>query len=142
MSDRYFLDTNIIIYAYDDRDQRKQTIAKKLIVDGITNNLASISYQVVQEFINVVTKKFEHPLSWSDCKLFIDRSLSLVWDINPSNQLFQSAMDIAERWKFSFYDSLIIAAALEAGCTTLYSEDLQHEQQIYSVQIINPFAED
>lgn len=139
MNGRYFLDTNIIIYSYDDRDERKQKIAKNLIVKGINNNLASISYQVVQEFINVVTKKFEQPLSWSDCKLFIDRSLSLMWDVNPDNQLIHTAMDISERWKFSFYDSLIIAAALDAGCSTLYSEDLHHEQKIYSVQIIDPF---
>lgn len=111
MNDRYFLDTNIIVYSYDKRDKRKQEISKRLIVDGITQNTASISYQVVQEFINVVTKIFEQPLSWSDCKLFVDRSLSLMWDINPSNQLIYSAMDIAKRWKFSFYDSLIIAAA-------------------------------
>lgn len=142
MKDRYFLDTNIIVYAYDDRDIRKQTVAKNLIAKGVSNDTASISYQVVQEFINVATRKFQSPLNWSDCKRFIDRSLALIWDINPSKGLMHSALDISERFKYSFYDSLIIAAALEAGCSALYSEDLQHKQQIYSVQIINPFAED
>ena len=139
MSDRYFLDTNIIVYAYEKNDLKKQRVAKDLIIEGISNDLASISYQVVQEFVNVATKKFKSPIKWSDCQLFIDRSLALIWDVNPSKELIHSAMNISERWKYSFYDSLIIAAALEAGCSILYSEDLQHKQQIYSVQILNPF---
>lgn len=140
MSDRYFLDTNIIVYAYESEDLNKQKIAKELIIKGVSNNTASISYQVIQEFVNVATKKFKSPIKWSDCQLFIDRSLSLIWDVNPNKELIYSAINIAERWKYSFYDSLIIAAALEAGCSTLYSEDLQHKQKIYSVQIINPFV--
>ncbi|MFY0696648.1 MAG: PIN domain-containing protein [Balneola sp.] len=140
MSDRYFLDTNIIVYAYESEDLNKQKIAKELIIKGVSNNTASISYQVIQEFVNVATKKFKSPIKWSDCQLFIDRSLALIWDVNPHKELIYSAINIAERWKYSFYDSLIIAAALEAGCSTLYSEDLQHNQKIYSVQIINPFV--
>ncbi|MEP0005774.1 MAG: PIN domain-containing protein [Balneola sp.] len=140
MSDRYFLDTNIIVYAYESEDLNKQKIAKELIIKGVSNNTASISYQVIQEFVNVATKKFKSPIKWSDCQLFIDRSLALIWDVNPNKELIYSAINIAERWKYSFYDSLIIAAALEAGCSTLYSEDLQHKQKIYSVQIINPFV--
>lgn len=140
MSDRYFLDTNIIVYVYESEDLNKQKIAKELIIKGVSNNTASISYQVIQEFVNVATKKFKSPIKWSDCQLFIDRSLALIWDVNPNKELIYSAINIAERWKYSFYDSLIIAAALEAGCSTLYSEDLQHKQKIYSVQIINPFV--
>ncbi len=140
MSDRYFLDTNIIVYAYESEYLNKQKIAKELIIKGVSNNTASISYQVIQEFVNVATKKFKSPIKWSDCQLFIDRSLALIWDVNPNKELIYSAINIAERWKYSFYDSLIIAAALEAGCSTLYSEDLQHKQKIYSVQIINPFV--
>lgn len=140
MSDRYFLDTNIIVYAYESEDLNKQKIAKELIIKGVSNNTASISYQVIQEFVNVATKKFKSPIKWSDCQLFIDRSLALIWNVNPNKELIYSAINIAERWKYSFYDSLIIAAALEAGCSTLYSEDLQHKQKIYSVQIINPFV--
>ncbi|MEP5944009.1 MAG: PIN domain-containing protein, partial [Balneola sp.] len=127
-------------YAYESEDLNKQKIAKELIIKGVSNNTASISYQVIQEFVNVATKKFKSPIKWSDCQLFIDRSLALIWDVNPNKELIYSAINIAERWKYSFYDSLIIAAALEAGCSTLYSEDLQHKQKIYSVQIINPFV--
>jgi len=63
-----------------------------------------------------------------------------LWRIMPSQALYQSALDLHARYQFSFYDSLIIAAALAAGCTRLYSEDLQHGQRIEGLTIENPFA--
>ncbi|MDX1641434.1 MAG: PIN domain-containing protein [Balneolaceae bacterium] len=140
MSDRYFLDTNIIIYSFDDRDVQKQEIAKQLITEGLLQNQAVISYQVVQEFVNVVTRKFSTPLSVKDCQLYVDSILGPMWEVYSSKGLIRSALDITERWQYPFYDSLIIAAALEASCKILYSEDLQHEQKIYSLQILNPFT--
>lgn len=139
MSDRYFLDTNIIIYSFDDRDLQKQEMAKQLITEGLLQNQSVISYQVVQEFVNVSTRKFSTPLTLKDCQLYIDTILEPMWEIYSSKELIRSAFDITERWQYSFYGSLIIAAALEASCNILYSEDLQHEQKIYSVQILNPF---
>lgn len=139
MSDRYFLDTNIIIYSFDDRNVSKQEISKNLITEGILQRQAVISYQVVQEFVNVSTRKFAMPLTLKDCELYLDSILSPMWEVYSSKELIHSAFDITERWQYSFYDSLIIAAALEASCNILYSEDLQHEQKIYSLQILNPF---
>jgi len=139
MNDRYFLGTNIIIYSFDSGEKQKQKIAQKLISNGLKHNHTSISYQVVQEFINVATRKFIQPLSHNDCKLYIDNVLSLLWEVYPNQNLFHEALGIAEKWKYSFYDSLIIASALEASCNILYSDDLQHKQKIYSLQIINPF---
>lgn len=130
---------NIIIYSFDDNSKEKQAIANELIVQGISESNAFISYQVVQEFVNVATRKFMIPLTNSDCKLYVDKVLTLLWDVYPSKELIHSALDLSERWRYSFYDALIIAAALEASCTILYSEDLQHEQKIFSLQIINPF---
>ncbi|MDZ7806320.1 MAG: hypothetical protein U5K71_04305 [Gracilimonas sp.] len=66
---------------------------------------------------------------------------AILWQVYSSKDLIYSAIGIKEQFKFSFYDSLIIAAALEAGCKTLYSEDLQHNQTIYSIQIIDPFRD-
>ena len=60
--------------------------------------------------------------------------------MNPTAALYQSAVSFQSRYGFSFYDSLIVAAALEAGCTRLYSEDLQHGQQIQRLTILNPFV--
>ena len=64
---------------------------------------------------------------------------SPLWQVNPTVALYRSAVSLQSRYRFSFYDSLIVAAALEAGCTRLYSEDLQHDQQIQQLTILNPF---
>ena len=67
-----------------------------------------------------------------------------IWRINqiePTPELYRSGLQVQARYGFSFYDSLIVAAALEAGCATLYSEDMQHGQQIQGLTIRNPFAE-
>ena len=63
-----------------------------------------------------------------------------LWQVNPTAALYQSAITLQGRYGFSFYDSLIVAAALEGGCTRLYSEDLQHGQQIQRLTILNPFV--
>ncbi|NBC64233.1 MAG: PIN domain-containing protein [Bacteroidetes bacterium] len=140
MSDRYFLDTNIIVYSFDERDSNKQETSEKLIKNGLIHNQGVISYQVIQEFINVSTRKFETPLSLKDCQLYVDSIMDPMWEVYSSKDLIHSAFDITERWQYSFYDSLIVAAAIEASCNILYSEDLQHEQKIYSLQILNPFV--
>ena len=139
MSDRYFLDTNIFIYTFDVRYPEKQEIAKQLISEGLERNHTSVSWQVIQEFINASTRKFAEPITLTDCKLYVDTTLAPMWDIYPTRDLIHSALDLSERWQYSFYDSLIIASALQASCTILYSEDLQHEQTIKSLQIIDPF---
>ena len=140
MSDKFFLDTNIIICSFDERNPTKQRIAQDLIEAGLKENRTAVSYQVIQEFINVATRKFAVPLSHRDCKLFLDNVLIYLWEVYTSRQLVDSALDISERWQYSFCDALIIAAALEASCTILYSEDLQHRQKIYGLEIINPFT--
>ncbi len=142
MSDKYFLDTNIFVYSVDQHSLEKHSIAKDLILDGIANGMACISYQVIQEFINVSTKKFSIPLNLSDSSKYVEKILEPLCEVFSSFELFHNAIDLMERWKYSFYDSLIIAAAIESGCAILYSEDLQHNQKIYSLTIVNPFFND
>lgn len=142
MSDKIFFDTNIFAYSFDHSDLKKKKRASNLIKTHLENRTGVISYQVVQEFINVAYRKFKRPMGMRELERFIEDVLSPFWEIYASKDLIFSAIGIKEQFNFSFYDSLIIAAALEAGCSTLYSEDLQHEQKIYSVQIIDPFAED
>lgn len=140
MSAKVFLDTNIFVYSFDNRDPRKRNLALELIYKTSEANTARISYQVVQEFVNVATKKFTKPLKQSDVRLYLESIMSPMWQVNSSLGLTRKALDIQERWAYSFYDSLIIASALEAGCSILYSEDLQHGQTIEGLRIINPFA--
>ncbi len=140
MSGKFFLDTNILIYTFDSRSPAKQQKARQLVADALTTQQGIISFQVVQEFLNVASRKFVKPLSLQDCQKYLNQVLAPLCEVFPSINLYGQAIEMAERWGYTFYDSLIIAAALEAECRTLYSEDLQHQQTIQDMVITNPFA--
>jgi predicted nucleic acid-binding protein len=122
MSAKVFFDTNILVYARDDRDPRKQRIASRLLTQHGTSRTGIISYQVVQELLNVLLVKASHKISPIDAQ-----------------ELLETVLRLQERYRLSWYDSLIVAAAQQAGCKLLYSEDLQHGQQFGPVTIHNPF---
>lgn len=132
-----FLDSNVIIYAYDDRDDRSQ-IAYDLVSESVQTG-ACISFQVVQEVLNVLTRSALGAGISDAANTVLEEVLLPMWRVMPSRALYASAIGIRRRYSYSFYDSLIIAAALEAGCTRLYSEDFQHEQRIERLTIVNPF---
>lgn len=134
MSGKVFFDTNVLVYAHTDIDTVKQSIAQNLIL----NNESFISSQVIQELANTLFRKFKH--TWKDIEKVVTEAIdNNSLQIN-SGQTVLKACKIAERYAFSFYDSLIIAAAIECGCTVLYSEDMNHGQIIEEkLKIINPF---
>src|SRR5579875_1023602 len=134
-----FIDSNVIVYLLDERDPEKRATAERLIYPALDTGDAQISFQVVQETLNVITRKLQTPVTPPDAQRFLNDVLLPLWRIMPSQALYQSALDLHARYQFSFYDSLIIAAALAAGCTRLYSEDLQHGQRIEGLIIQNPF---
>ena len=139
MSDKFFLDTNIFVYAFDSTDSKRQDKANNLIKFALANHMGCISYQVIQEFLNVATRKFAVPLSIPDCEKYLNSVLSPLCEIYSNIDLYFRSLDILERWQFSFYDSLIISAALQSNCKILYTEDLQHQQKIQDLIICNPF---
>ncbi len=139
MKDNFFLDTNIFVYSFDRSQPDKQRIAKNSINEALTHKNGSISYQVIQEFLNVASRKFATPLSIEDCQIYLNNVLEPLCSVFSSPELFHHALDISSRWQFSFYDSLIVAAALSVDCRILYTEDLQHNQKIENMLIINPF---
>ena len=134
MKDKVFIDTNIIIYGYSATEPIKQKVAERIAQEG-TN---FISTQVIQEFSNVLSKKFK--LSWTEIiKAINEVSVNYSVVINSPDSIV-NACKIASRYKYSFYDSLIISSALKANCKTLFTEDLQHNQLIENkLRIINPF---
>ncbi len=141
MNAKFFLDTNVIIYALEGTPASKSDVAEALILRGIKEGLGIISYQVVQECLNAVTRKARIALPLSDALDFMRDTLGPLCKVFPgSTALFEAALGLHGRYKYSFYDSLIIAAALEAGCALLYSEDLRHGQQIGQLRIENPFV--
>jgi predicted nucleic acid-binding protein len=136
-----FFDSNIFVYMFDERDLRKWQIARSLVHQALESGSAVISFQVIQETLNVITRKLVDPVNHNDAVELLDKMFLPLWKVNPSPALYKRGLDIKSRYQYSFYDSLIIAAALEAGCKTLYSEDMQHGQQIERVTIKNPFIE-
>ena len=131
----------MFVYQLERLDARKATMAERLIERGIASRTACISFQVVQECLNTALRKAQTPLSVDAMRKYLQAVLAPLYRVQPSLRLYHTALDIQARYRFSFYDSLIVAAALEAGCKRLYSEDLQHGQQIEGLTIENPFQE-
>lgn len=136
---RFFLDTNILIYTFDQTAPQKQEIATKLLEDALGGE-GYISSQVILEFLNVAMRRLNPPLTNTQCERYLEAVLFPLCEFYPDNGFFQRGLEIQDRWRFSWYDSLIITAALECGCETLYSEDLQHRQKVENLTIINPFV--
>ncbi len=134
-----FLDSNIFVYLFDETAPDKARIAERLVTNGLANGSASISFQVVQEILSVITRKLKIRATLEEAQRFLDKVLFPLWRIMPSQRLYQRGLEIQARYRYSFYDALIIAAALDAGCHRIYSEDLQHGQQIEGLTIENPF---
>ena len=135
--DKAFIDSNILVYLFDESDLDKYHQAESLVNGLVEDVTGCISYQVVQETLNVLIGKLEIDRHRLD--EFMTDIVAPLWEIYPTPELYLRALDLRERYGFSFYDSLIIAAALEAGCTRLYTEDMQHGQQIQGLAIENPF---
>ena len=135
-----FLDTNIFVYAFLASEPLKRTKAVELIETSLGSGRGCISYQVVQEFADVARKKFATCLSASDCQAFIDAAMQPLMRVASSTELVHTAMNLQDELKYSFYDCLMLAAALEAGADTLYTEDLQLWQLVHgTLRIVNPF---
>lgn len=135
MKDKAFIDSNLFIYSYTDVFSGKQATARKLIEELPQ---VFISTQVLNEFINTMLKKMKMP--WEVITGNLQEIIENTQVKTISAQTVLKACNIANKHKFSYYDSLIIAAALEADCNTLYSEDMHHNQLIEKkLKIINPF---
>jgi predicted nucleic acid-binding protein len=132
MPAKAFIDTNIVIYALGPQSS-KASLAAPLFASNPT-----ISTQVLSETANVALKRLALPISETRKLLLTLESLCRVEIIVPST--LNLAFDITERYGFSWYDSLSVASALEAGCDTLYTEDLHHDQLIEGrLTVTNPF---
>ena len=133
MNDKAFFDTNVLVYAIVENDPRKIGARELLAVGG------TISVQVLSEFVSVVRRKVKMP--WDDVRATMQWILLLCPEaITLTLKTHERAVGIAERYGYRIYDSLIVASALEAKCTILYSEDMQDGQVIdRTLTIRNPF---
>ncbi len=138
MNDRIFLDTNILVYAYDKHDPYKQKCAQSLLREGIQNDSAAMSSQVLGEFFCIITQKIQEPMS-ADAAHDIIMKLSIIPVVEIDLAMVNRAIDTHKKYQISYWDSLIIAAAERAKCQKVLSEDFNSGQTYYSVLALNPF---
>jgi predicted nucleic acid-binding protein len=139
MNVKSFLDTNIIVYAFDPSSPKKAEIAQRLVTDGAADKQAIISYQVVQEFINVALRGFRLAIVRSDLESFVLTALFPMMAISSSPALMIEALRLQGENQLAWHDALIVAAALQGGCKVLYSEDMQPGRRYRDLVIQNPF---
>jgi len=134
-----FVDTNVLVYAHDRSETRKQPVAEALIRDLWRSRTGSLSTQVLQEFYVVATRKFDPPMSHRAAREVV--ALYGEWSVVQVDvALVLSASQLEERHKLSFWDALIVEAARRSGATRLVTDDLQPRRRIGGVSIENPFA--
>ncbi len=135
MNAKIFFDTNVLVYLYSEDELEKQA----QIITPIKNTENRwISTQVLNELSNTLRRKFK--LEYADIANVITEIRDNFEIITVQIETIERALKIAEKYRYSYYDSVIIAAALESSCELLYSEDMQHKQIIEGqLQIINPF---
>lgn len=136
--DKTFVDTNIIIYAYDVTAGKKHKTAGNILADLWNSGLGVISTQVLQEFFVNVVQKIPKPIGKKQAKEIVRDFLKWHVVVNTGNSIIE-AIDISLKFGYSFWDSMIIEAAITGGAVALISEDLQEGQVISGVTIRNPF---
>jgi predicted nucleic acid-binding protein len=139
MNGKFFLDTNLLVYCFDNNVAVKKRVANQFVTDALRDQSGVISYQVIQEFLNVATRKFAVPMGTMEATQYLNDVLIPLCEVYPSQKLYEEALRIQFRFSLSFYDSSILAAAQEAGCEVLWSEDLRNGLRVGDVVVKNPF---
>jgi predicted nucleic acid-binding protein len=137
MADKYFVDTNILLYAHDPSGGVKHDRARQLIEHLWATGQGVLSTQVLQELCVNLRRKIAHPLSVDEIRRLIQDYLSWEIVVNTPQSVVQ-ALEIELRYKISYWDALVLQAAESAGAAILYSEDLAAGQHYGAVQVVNP----
>jgi predicted nucleic acid-binding protein len=139
MNDRFFLDTNVFVYSFDASAPAKARRATELIRRAVATGKGVVSFQVVQEFFNVALRRFAQPMTVADAEQYLAAVFRPLMAIHSSQALYAEALRLNERYRLSWYDALIVAAAIEGQSTLLLSEDLQDGQRFDGLRVQNPF---
>ncbi|MEN8164922.1 MAG: PIN domain-containing protein [Acidobacteriota bacterium] len=135
-----FVDTNVLIYAYDPTNAVKHALAQSLLERLWADRAGRISVQVMQEFFNISTKKIPSPLL-PDQSLAILRQLA-NWPVySPGPEDVFAAVELTKRASVSFWDAMILVAAHGSGSKTLWTEDLNDGESVLEVEVHNPFRD-
>jgi predicted nucleic acid-binding protein len=137
MADKYFVDTNILLYAHDPSGGAKRDRARQLLAHLWTTGQGVLSTQVLQELCVNLRRKVARPLAVDEVRRLVQDYLSWEIVVNTSESVIQ-ALEIEVRYKISYWDALILQAAESAGAAVLYSEDLAAGQKYGAVHVVNP----
>ena len=136
--DKVFLDTNLLLYAYDAGSPAKHAVAVRILEDLWRSGNGILSTQVLQEFFVNVTKKIPKPLSITVGREIVEDFLK--WKTVPiEGRTILRAIDLHDKYKYAFWDFLVVQSAIEGGARWLFSEDLKDGQRIGDLTIRNPF---
>lgn len=133
-----FVDTNVLVYAFDRSETRRRRIAVELLDELAGSNRLRLSTQVLQEFFVTVTRKIAHPLPAGEALELLDDLAA--WPLFLVDyQAIRQAAGLAAELPLAFWDALVLVAARRSGADLLYSEDLSHDRVIHGVRIVDPF---
>ncbi len=138
MSAAEFLDTNVLVYAYDRGDPRKQKIAQGLIHRALEGEIAASS-QVLGEFASTLLHKLSPPVKPVDLALLLD-ALAPIYLVPLDGAIILRAVNAHAQYGLHFYDGMIVATAEREGCQRIWSEDLSAGQEYFGVKVVNPFV--
>lgn len=139
MSDKAFVDSNILVYAHDLGSGTKHDVARALIEELWRDRSGVLSTQVLQEFLVNVRRKAQRPLTVAEASRVVEDFLAWEVVVNTGQSILQ-ALKLEQQFQVSFWDALIVQAANLASAGTLYSEDLNHGQRYGTVEVLNPFV--
>lgn len=137
MSDKYFVDTNILVYAHDSQQGSKHARARALLEVLWENGTGALSTQVLQELTVNLRRKTARPLSTKETRKVIEDYARWEVVVNTAESVLE-ALDLEGRYRISFWDALIVQAAGSCGAAVLYSEDLADGQSYGGVRVVNP----
>ncbi len=138
MSDKTFIDTNVLIYAHDKDANAKHKIAKEVLQELWSERTGVLSAQVLQEFYVNVTRKIPSPLSKDLARLVV--SSYAIWCLETTPNEILAAFRIEDESRIGFWDALIVSSAAKLGATRILSEDLNAGQRIAGILVVNPFV--
>jgi predicted nucleic acid-binding protein len=138
MSDRYFVDTNILVYTQDLSAGKKCLQAQQLTLDLWNSRQGIISTQVLQEFYVALRRRLAIPKSHSDAQKILQDYFEWEVIVNDRESITR-AIELERVYQISFWDALMLQAAERAGAATVYSEDLSHMAKYAGITVVNPF---
>jgi predicted nucleic acid-binding protein len=138
MSAKVFVDTNVLVYAYDIDAENKRSTANRVLNELWDQHSGAVSMQVLQEFYSTVTRKLASPIHKDEARLLV--SYYALWCVETTPEEIKHAFQIEDVARINFWDAMIIAAAIKSGANRILSEDLNPGQIIAGIQVENPFA--